>query len=262
MPTIDRSTFRDVCQDWHNSPEDLVPDLNLSHFTMSDGAPYEHGARQAFEFIRRNSNGRYSSRTLMRIAHSADYAEMARMGLQNTAITVPTADIYILEMPSSYDPDTEVKSGGIVAACAYWPEVDGRYVLAVGGNSRRQRFGSVLTKYIQYITGNPMYVWVSPENQTGQHFLLTMGFAADTINRMGTLRWAHGMNDLEGDDPSGGRDVEVMLVATARDRRRARRASRNSPTSSYGGVSPTRYEDDVVAAPSVEWHTEESDPFP
>src|SRR6478609_1018113 len=83
--------LRYIWQDINNSydeegntiPREWTPWQDLGYQVVarqaSDGEAYEDAMRQAFQFLRRNDDGRYSSRAKMRVLNAAEAAERARV---------------------------------------------------------------------------------------------------------------------------------------------------------------------------------------
>lgn len=141
---------------------------------------YTQLASQAFRFFRTTANGRYSSRTLMRLARLGDEGE-TRLPIILGAGT-----------PYTYDELTETKSGGLIGMCVWWPTEDGRCLLTVKGEYRRKKIGSSFLMFThEYLAmlGTPTF-WVGRSNRGAQMFLLHNGAYPVAINSNGAVQYS------------------------------------------------------------------------
>lgn len=152
-----------------------------------DGAAYEDALRQAFQFMRRNDGGRYSSVAKMRVLRAAEDAEGFRTRGFHEA-TLP--GLVGVRSPYRFDEDTEVKSGGMVAVAVVWPHENGKVMLAVHPTARRTGMARLLIKALGMLCGvHTLTAWVNKGNVGGQHFLLSQGFAPTSFNNQGGVAW-------------------------------------------------------------------------
>ena len=152
---------------------------------------YAQAANQAFSFFRSAASGRYSSRTLMRLADLGD----SRPG---RALPV----ILTVGRPFTYCEETETKTGGMQGMCVWWPDENGRCLLAITPSARRKKIGTVLVRFIlDYLdhAGTPSF-WVARTNRNAQHFLLKLGFVPSAINSNGAVQYGVGTPEERGDD--------------------------------------------------------------
>lgn len=166
----------------------LPSNAEVLAYSPLDGAQYEDTLRKAFNFLRRHDDGRYSSRTKMRVLSAAERAEKLRTeGATPTSSGLP--GVLSVETPFSYDEDTEVKLGGVVAVAVVWPTEEGRLLLATHTEHRRNRIGQLLVEACRVLGVTELTAWVNRTNRAGQHFLLSLGFAATAINNSGGVCW-------------------------------------------------------------------------
>jgi len=146
---------------------------------------YAETLAQLFQFFRTNSDGRYSSSSLMALnrlpelyLESPDHREMP--------------DVTTISMPFSYDPDTERKFGGLTGALVTWPS---KSMIAVNRGYRRKKIGSML------LTANAGRLqagfWVHRRNVEGQKFLLSAQMYPTALNAQGAVRYCM-QDDDEG----------------------------------------------------------------
>lgn len=178
-------------------------DCQVSVRGPSHGIEYEHALREAFAFMRRHDDGRYSSRMKMRILNAAERAEERRLNGQDPDTAAP--GVVKIEVPFAFDEETEVKSGGALGILVVWPEDSGRVMLAVHKDHRRKKVGSALMGLGTYPVGVEQYTaWVNQRNTVAQHFLLSRGFMATGLNQVGGVCWTYGggtVVDGVEDDP-------------------------------------------------------------
>lgn len=162
--------------------------LELLHLTPSDTGYGTH-LRASFQFFRRHAQNRYSASTLMRLANAAgEFDDRTRQGTEQsprTSTLLPV--ITVAHKPTSYDEDTEVKSGGTVGMMITWP--DGKALFAVTGGARRQGIGRrIFIRNSNYSMVQP-YFWVGTTNIPAQQFLLSMGLTVTGLNGNGAVRY-------------------------------------------------------------------------
>lgn len=126
---------------------------------------YPEAGQEFFTFLRRNSDDRYSSRTMMAVVRQIDARQ---------------APLVVFDSePMVLDEMTEVKRGGINAAGIVLR--DGRVLLATRTDVRRQGYGSALLNEIvvrrRVFTAADLTLqfWVTHENIDGVRFLVARG---------------------------------------------------------------------------------------
>lgn len=141
---------------------------------------YAELASKTFSFFRSASSGRYSSRTLLRLS---DLSE------ERPGRSLPV--ILSVGTPYSYDEETEVKRGGLIGMCVWWPEETGRCLIAVTKSARRKKVATTFviftTEYLSHY-GDPSF-WVGRNNIVAQQFLLSQQFLPSAINSNGAVQY-------------------------------------------------------------------------
>lgn len=166
---------------------------------------YTERLRQAFHFLRQNDDLRYSSSTKMRLLTTADQLDAGR------GVEAPL--VLVLERPFTFDPDTEVKSGGLLGVAVVWPGSN-KLVMAVHRMFRRARIGATMLSLLNFPGCQySMTTWVNRRNTTGQHFLLATGWSVSTLNSSGGMCWTRGIDNADGDGVEDGMDPLVRLEA-------------------------------------------------
>lgn len=170
-----------------------VADMPTVRFAYPGYAEYGQWLRSAFGFFRRHGSGRYTDATLMQLVRAADKYEGA---LRNGADFDATQDtdlpvLVVADRPYSYDEDTEVKTGGMVAMAVAWPERQGKTLIAVVADDRRKHIGSLLLTQVRSQVRDAS-LWVGQQNVVGQKFLLAnnlvpVGFSSGMAIRYGTI---------------------------------------------------------------------------
>lgn len=204
MPASDTTTtatvFTDTRVDWLR--EHTVERLSLFYtaYTDSDKVTpsvimptsdqYNLATRTAFEFVRRHGDGRYSDRTLMATHRLGD--RWARTPSLDVTEFPP---FVVVEEAASYDPDTEVKSGGIIGMAYALPsEYEGgtRAVLAVRQQSRCKGLGRYLLAELGVYLSSTPALFVGRTNTVGLMFALANEYLVEGMNqRTGTLELRH-----------------------------------------------------------------------
>jgi hypothetical protein len=114
-----------------------------------------------------------------------DFANRRFSTLQTAQVAEAT---YIVEAetPVRYDPDTEVKEGGIVGAAALLPS--GEILVCVNDESLRNGVGTRLLEEVERgsTTVEP-FLDMGVHNVEGQHFALTAGYRPSGINVEGRV---------------------------------------------------------------------------
>lgn len=178
-----------------------VRPLNWKIWLNEDGAEYETHLRLGFEFIRRNSDRRYSTRTLQAILQAADEAENLRVYDINRPTNLPA--LITLTRPISYDEETEVKSGGLAAAGVLFAGDDGRFVITTAPQFRRNGIGRALMRIANHM--GPVTVYANNGNYDGQRFLLACNLMPISISSVGTVSYSASIPQVEADDGSSDR---------------------------------------------------------
>lgn len=182
-------TVRDVLDPEHILPAEDLPILQLH---QPDSDRYASLLRQSFNFLRQHGDRRYSDNTLMRIVRAAETAESNAVGVVQPMDNMPW--LVLVESPSSYDEETEVKTGGISAMAVCWKHNDGKTVLATHRSLRRKKLGTLVARGVQNaVTNDPSY-WVAGHNAPGQQFLLSMGLQPTSLNNSGAVRYSYGLS--------------------------------------------------------------------
>jgi hypothetical protein len=186
-----------------------TPDVE---FIGPTDAMYPAALRQAHEFLRRH--GRYTPRTLNALLAAGDIVQEAR----ETGSPIPfeaVPSLFTAGRPSSYDPDTEVKQGGIMGVVAVWEGT--KVLLGVGREKRRQGVGRCLLQAAQGMLGYGLsgaQAWVGQHNTEGQMFLLSQGWRIASLNSSGAVCFAVTEADIVEE-----RDDIVSAVRARRGRR-------------------------------------------
>lgn len=139
---------------------------------------YQTVLRSAFNFFRRNHNGRYSDATLMQIARANDAIDS---GFPPTQNQLPR--IVQVSTPPNFDYVSEVKSGGTVALGIQFPN---KSLICVHPLYRRHGLGTWMLTQLD----GP--AWVSRSNVDGQIFLLKSGWQPSAMNGSGAVRYERG----------------------------------------------------------------------
>lgn len=200
----------------------------FSAFNADDVDGLSNELRQAFSFLRRHGNGRYSAGSLMKLLTAADRLDEATAGGFNVlASDVPM--VATATVPYEYDEETEVKKGGTLACAIVLP--DGRMMMAVNTNARRQKLGLALFHFVTgtgYVHGNPV-VWIHQGNRDSAHFALAAGMQPREVNSRGAVAWSVDYIREEADDlatmDTGDWEVEEAMSISRRSGRRTPRRS-------------------------------------
>ena len=146
-------------------------------------------ALSAFELLRRTR--RYSAATMMALRTLADRTPNDVRAEMDREMSNPATKAYVTAAtaPFSIDPETEVKTGGLVgvAVTLYNDEGNGRTLLGVSPSWRRHYIGT----HLLYRHGlSDSSLWVSETNQAGLAFLSAYGFAPVSL-RDGMVEWRY-----------------------------------------------------------------------
>jgi len=201
---------------------------------------YEEALRTAFNFLRKHDDGKYSSRTKMRVLDAATNAEFRRTSGQAPA----GPGVVVIETPFAYDEDTEVKSGGVLGVLVCWPDEDNKVVLAVNKLHRRQHIGRLLMVATRPSGVYDYTAWVHTTNTPAQHFLLSRGAGPIAFNAAGGVCW-----QTPGFIASDGAEDGIDPMESSR----ARRARLRSPLAAYEepcDYAIDRYDEDRDLEPS------------
>lgn len=174
--------------------------VRLERWGTSDGIGYEVKLRDAFEFLRRH--GRYSSGEMAKILRAADRAEEMRLYPEpDTDNHSPFPTLLLLASPTRYDPDTEVKYGGMMGVAIAWSD---RLMLAIHADRHRQGAGTLLLEELRCRSSDmALRTWVSSGNVAGQMFLLASGWKPVSLNSAGAVCYApHHPDPMELDSLS------------------------------------------------------------
>lgn len=140
--------------------------------------------RQSFNFLRQHGDRRYSDTTLMRVVRAAEQVERSATHTDNMPSLVT------IELPTAYDEDTEVKTGGLCAMAVCWTHNDGKTAIATHQSMRRRRYGSLMVRALQNTVCSLPAFWVSARNAPGQQFLLSLGLMPTSMNGAGAVRYS------------------------------------------------------------------------
>lgn len=134
--------------------------------------------RTAFEFINKNSEGRYSDRTLMSISRwekrlagktSDERIALFTEDADNTGAGMFLAPkVIIAEKEFCYDEDTETKTGGVLGMLVMLPHSDDesyRAVLSVADGVRRRNIGKALANATQVMNTMPVHFFAGAGNR-------------------------------------------------------------------------------------------------
>ncbi|MEO6132913.1 MAG: GNAT family N-acetyltransferase [Saprospiraceae bacterium] len=161
---------------------DLIDDLEIQSYNHSYTRGY---TRTAFDFLRRSAGGAYTSRSLVEVANQADSVEEG-IG-SDTRISL----IRFANRPSSFDEETEIKTGGPVGCLLVWDS--GKALLAVKSSARGKGIGSQLVENLQRAYPES-YFWVNKTNIKAQRFLLKSGLTPTAMNSQGAIRYSFNEN--------------------------------------------------------------------
>jgi len=153
-------------------------------------ATYGQAIAGAFSFFRAHSEGRYSGTSMMRLVRASEQ----RNDNPDACPVIVSA-----HLPYSYDEDTECKVGGVVAMLVVWPQEQGRMMLAVHRDRRRQKIATALVRYHTRHHGNELATWVGNRNFAGQSLLLSCDLFPTGMNSSGAVRYATFCEEAEGD---------------------------------------------------------------
>lgn len=176
-------------------PDWLVPEQDLPHASAFEYGHERYATlmRQGFNFIRQHGDRRYSDTTLMRLVRAAEQAERSAAGAQLSNMP----NLVVVEAPTAYDEETEVKTGGISAMAICWPHNDGKTVLAVHRDKRRSKYGTLVLRALQESYCMTPALWVSARNFTAQQFLLSVGLMPTSLNGAGAVRYSDAAQEEE-----------------------------------------------------------------
>lgn len=184
--------------------------------------------RQAFSFIRANDDRRYSASVKMSLLTHADNMEAFDFEA-NEDSTVRFPLVLTVGTPYTYDEDTEVKMGGLLAVGVVLP--DHRVLFCVNRNNRRTGIGRFLfgRLYRSQLDGNLSF-WIHQENRDGQMFALSQGLMPWQVNRSGAVLYRANAQPEPEDDAvpfMDDEEIERRLRRTPRiTSRHARRPGR------------------------------------
>lgn len=128
--------------------------------------------RAAFQFLRTHGDSKYTATSLMNLLSAAEGATGDRPLL------------HVLEAPSSYDEETEVKTGGMVGVAIKY--TNGKTLLAVKREHRRHGHGLLLLDAASR-RGMAPNLWVHRENLGAIRFLAAAGYSPQSMNSQGAL---------------------------------------------------------------------------
>lgn len=183
--------------------------------------------RAAFAYIRGNDDRRYSAAVKLQLLSHADRIEALspdQVHIQRDINPV----VGILTVPFNYDEETEVKAGGTLGCFVKMP--DGRLLLAVGRNFRRQGIGGLLIDKVQSWVTDQFKLWIHRENGPGMSFAVAVGLLPREINRRGAVLFSFSEQAQEDDGAvatMNDDDIDVQLRGLSRRAGRAARAPRS-----------------------------------
>ncbi len=198
-----------------------------------DGAQYVGRLREAFAFLRRHGDRRYSARSLMNLLSTADTVEaLTESGRVLDTRALPV--VLVAETPFTYDEETEVKSGGIAAVAVKYP--DGKTMVGVHQTRRRARVGMACVRMLGDYLPGPVVLWVHNTNTVGQQFCLSLGLTPRSMNPSGAMAYSATYFEEEEsmavemcDDYELDRALSNTGIAGGRPRRRTPRAIPEPP---------------------------------
>lgn len=217
----------------------LRPTFTSFDASRDDGAQVAGELRRAFAFLRRHGDRRYSASSLMRLLTFADRLDgAAASGEQVSDVDRPK--VIVAEVPFSFDEETEVKSGGVLAIAVVLP--DGRMMLAVHEGKRRIKLGTAIYGFItNYVYPYPV-AWVHQANTQGQMFLLSVELQPWQMNSGGALAFCARPPVPEESDAVAycdDSDIEMQMARQGRAPGRARSTGR-ARFSTRDYVAPAR----------------------
>lgn len=144
-------------------------------------------ATRAFHFLRANADRRYSANALMKVMAAAEQTFSDEPHIHRA---LPPSPPVIIEVGSdfTYDPDTEVKSGGTLGVLVQLNDDYNRALLAIAPAARRKGIGSALLRVHEAF--GPASLFVHRGNVTAQMFLLNRAYLPQVINQQGAIRFA------------------------------------------------------------------------
>lgn len=132
---------------------------------------------RAFEFLRTHARSNYSNTSFMQVLDGPNRPE-----------GTPKPLLFTAEVPFNYDPDTEVKTGGLLGVLVQLNDGQSRALCSVAEPHRRQGVASALLYLHREAAGAPAF-WVGRQNVTAQTFLLRNGYFVEQMNSRGALRF-------------------------------------------------------------------------
>jgi len=145
---------------------------------------------QAFPFVSAHANGRYTDRTIMTIRRMADRYRSFDFNAEDASYH-PFA--LVVESPHGWDPETEIKHGGIHAMLVGLPNDEGEYrgILVVAEHSRRRAIGKTLLQGARHITHSISF-YASNTNMPAMRTAASGGFGAVQVNSStGVVQYSH-----------------------------------------------------------------------
>lgn len=164
-------------------PTPTATDARLNIYRPSH-PEYPARMRGAFQFLRTHADGRYTATSLINLLNASEGASGDR----------PT--LHVLEAPSSYDEETEVKTGGMVGVAVKY--TNGKTLLAVRAEHRRLRHGSLLLDAAAR-RGMAPNLWVHRENLGAIRFLAAADYSPQSMNSQGALNFGQLYAQGEGE---------------------------------------------------------------
>jgi len=134
---------------------------------------YAEGRAMARVLMRQMADGAYTSSTLDAIEDSEG------------EWTPEAPVVVVVEAPVRFDPETEMKEGGVLGLAVVWRE---RIALAVNRRARRKGLGTALLVQARvFAPGAGLYV--APRNIGAHHFLLEAGMRPLSVGSSGVVRY-------------------------------------------------------------------------
>lgn len=147
--------------------------------TWSSPEEYAEGRALARRAMGRMAQGAYTTSTLEAIEDSDEW-------------TSESPVVIMVEAPTRYDPDTEMKQGGTLGVAVAWRD---RIALAVAPTERRKGLGGALLSQAR-VFAPQAGCYVAARNVIAQHFCIQAGLTPMSVSSTGVVRYGEmGCND-------------------------------------------------------------------
>lgn len=150
---------------------------------------------EAWNFLRRHHNRRYSDRTLMALVRAADRAKDYNADVEHPY----QPGFFSVTQEVDYDDRTEVKTGGTLGVCVVLPAEDGaRLAVAVHQDYRRKTIGRLLVEFAKLLATDayPVSLWSGRQALEAGQFALSAGFTPNVITPSGSMQYIYPASPL------------------------------------------------------------------